>query len=160
VFSVLLNLQGGFTLLVAKLKALLNMQHVGLPSNEPPLFPVEQLPLFVIVKVSLEATNFFQVKKFQFLTTLSVQPRVACSIQRARQLIKIYIVEVVFFDHASGFVSVEFQSSLSSHATLASKVSFEQMCHDYGVMPQKYLSDNGGAFTSKEYSDHLSAFHQ
>jgi hypothetical protein len=72
----------------------------------------------------------------------------------------LYCGGCIFVDHASGFVSIEFQSSLSSHATLASKVSFENMCRDYGVMPQKYLSDNGGAFTSKEFSDHLSAFHQ
>jgi hypothetical protein len=34
------------------------------------------------------------------------------------------------------------------------------MCRDYGVVIHKYMSDNGTAFTSKDYSDHLSAFHQ
>jgi hypothetical protein len=43
----------------------------------------------------------------------------------------LYCGGCIFVDHAGGFVSIEFQSSLSSHATLASKVSFENMCHDY-----------------------------
>lgn len=34
------------------------------------------------------------------------------------------------------------------------------MCADHGVIPQKYLSDNGLAFSSKEFSTHLQKFRQ
>ena len=34
------------------------------------------------------------------------------------------------------------------------------MCHNHGVILQKYLSDNGSAFTSTEYRNHLSTFKQ
>lgn len=66
----------------------------------------------------------------------------------------------IFVDHASGNMHVEFQSSLSSHATLEAKLNFEKVCLDNGVVVSKYMSDNGSAFTSKEFSDHLSEFQQ
>ena len=34
------------------------------------------------------------------------------------------------------------------------------MYHDHGVIQQKYLLDNGSAFTSAEYRNHLSVFNQ
>jgi|AntRauTorckE5430_2_1112549.scaffolds.fasta_scaffold04696_1 hypothetical protein len=34
------------------------------------------------------------------------------------------------------------------------------MCRDHGVIPQKYLTDNATAFTSKEYTAHLNEFRQ
>ena len=66
----------------------------------------------------------------------------------------------IFCDHASGFLHVEFQSSLSSHDTLAAKTSFDSICMDYGVIIQKFMSDNGTAFTSKQFQDHLNEFQQ
>ena len=66
----------------------------------------------------------------------------------------------LFIDHASNFVHVEFQKVLTSHATINSKLSFEDFCRDHGVVASRYLSDNGSAFTSTEYSDHLSTFEQ
>jgi hypothetical protein len=66
----------------------------------------------------------------------------------------------IFCDHASGFLHVEFQSSLSSHDTLAAKSSFDSICMDYGVIIQKFMSDNGTAFTSKQFQDHLNEFQQ
>ena len=66
----------------------------------------------------------------------------------------------IFCDHASNYVHVEFQTVLISHATLGSKLAFEQLCHDHGVYPQRYLSDNGTAFTGKEFSTHLREFRQ
>ena len=66
----------------------------------------------------------------------------------------------IFVDHASNFVHVEFQTVLTSHATLASKVKFENICRDHGVHPQRYLSDNGTAFTGVDFSNHLREFRQ
>lgn len=73
---------------------------------------------------------------------------------------QLYSGGCIFVDHATGYVHVEFQKSLSSHATLESKARFEETCRDFGVIPQKFLSDNGGAFTSKAFSDHLATFNQ
>jgi hypothetical protein len=68
----------------------------------------------------------------------------------------------IFVDHASNYTHVEFLQVLTTHATLAdAKVSFEGHCHDVGVVPTKYLSDNGSAFTSsKEFAHHLNVFQQ
>ena len=66
----------------------------------------------------------------------------------------------IFVDHASGFIHVEFQSSLSSHDTLKAKLEFERICRDVGVVVQTYMSDNGTAFTSRDFSEHLSSYHQ
>ena len=73
---------------------------------------------------------------------------------------KLYSGGCIFVDHASGYVHTEFQNSLSTHATLTAKVSYEQKCRDYGILPQKYTSDNGSAFTSQGFSQHLSDFKQ
>ena len=73
---------------------------------------------------------------------------------------QLYSGGCIFVDHATGYVHVEFQQSLSSHATLESKSKFEEACRDFGVIPQKFLADNGGAFTSKAFSDHLATFNQ
>ncbi|KAI2495349.1 hypothetical protein MHU86_19151 [Fragilaria crotonensis] len=51
----------------------------------------------------------------------------------------------LFIDHASNFVHVEFQKHLNTHETLKAKQNFELMARDSGVIPQSYLSDNGGA---------------
>ena len=66
----------------------------------------------------------------------------------------------IFCDHASGFVHVEFQSSLSSHDTLQAKESFDKLCLNHGVIVQKFMSDNGTAFTSSQFQDHLREFQQ
>ena len=66
----------------------------------------------------------------------------------------------LFVDHASGFVHVEHQVSLTSHETLVSKHKFEAAARDSGVIVQSYLSDNGKAFTDKEYVAELAAFKQ
>ena len=66
----------------------------------------------------------------------------------------------IFVDHASSYVHVEHQPALTTHATLRAKESFERMCADFGVIPQKFLSDNGPAFSSKEFANHLREFKQ
>ena len=66
----------------------------------------------------------------------------------------------LFVDHASSYVHSEFQQVLTSHATIIAKTSFEGMCRDHEVIPQKCLSDNGSAFSSKEFANHLTDFRQ
>ena len=66
----------------------------------------------------------------------------------------------IFVDHATSFVHVEHQTSLTSHDTLQAKEQYEFMCRDYGVLPQQYLSDNAKCFTSQEYTAHLRKFSQ
>ena len=72
----------------------------------------------------------------------------------------LYCGGCIFVDHASGHVHVELQPSLHSHATIEAKEAYEAFCRDLGVVPQKYLSDNGAAFTSSKFKKHLSAFNQ
>ena len=55
---------------------------------------------------------------------------------------------------------VEFQTSLTSHATLNDKDSYEQHCCDIGVISQKHLSDDDSAFTNHGYWNRLSEFNQ
>ena len=71
-----------------------------------------------------------------------------------------FIGGCIFVDHASQYTHVELQSTLSSHETLRAKLAYERHCRDYGVMPQTYMSDNGKAFTSRDFVDHLSKFYQ
>ena len=66
----------------------------------------------------------------------------------------------IFVDHASGYINVQFQSVLTSHATLESKANFESACRDVGVVPMKYIMDNAKYFTSKEFTAHMSEFRQ
>ena len=66
----------------------------------------------------------------------------------------------LFIDQASNFVHVEFQKHLNSHETLKAKQSFELMAMDHGVVPQSYLSDNAGCFTSKEFTERLGTLKQ
>jgi Zinc knuckle/GAG-pre-integrase domain len=61
----------------------------------------------------------------------------------------------IFVDHASGFVHVELQVFLTAAETLKAKQKFEQLCRDYGVIPQSYQADNGTAFTSAAFTQHL-----
>ena len=66
----------------------------------------------------------------------------------------------LFVDHCSSYVHAELQKSLSSHDTLRAKMNFEAICRDSGVTAQTFSSDNGKAFTSREFTEHLSNFFQ
>jgi hypothetical protein len=63
-------------------------------------------------------------------------------------------------DNATGFIHVEFHQHLNTHETLDGIKNFEAMCLDLGVVPTKYTSDSGSAFTSKEFKEHLQTFTQ
>ena len=43
-------------------------------------------------------------------------------------------------------------TNLNTHQTLKANQDFELKCKDAGVIPLKYISDNGTAFTSKSYT--------
>ena len=66
----------------------------------------------------------------------------------------------LFIDHASNYVHIEFQQVLTTHATLQAKVAFEEHSRDHGVVPFKYISDNGTAFTGSSFIAHLKRFAQ
>ena len=71
-----------------------------------------------------------------------------------------YTGGAIYVNMATNLVYVEFQRHLNTHETLAAPAEFEWMCLAAGVIPQEYLSDNGSAFTSKEYMAHLCQFSQ
>jgi hypothetical protein len=71
-----------------------------------------------------------------------------------------FVGGAIFVDHASSYLHVEFQTSLNSHETMQAKQKYELVCRDHGVVPQNYLSDNGSAFTSAEFTSHLKTFEQ
>jgi hypothetical protein len=64
----------------------------------------------------------------------------------------------IFVDHSSGYVHVEFQTTIDTHETLKAKQQFELICRDYGVVPQQYQSDNGKPFKSQGFTESLSTF--
>ena len=66
----------------------------------------------------------------------------------------------IFVDHATGYTHVELQTSLNSHHTLDAKKAFDEVCASMGVVPQKFLSDNGSSFTNASFESHLNEFKQ
>ena len=66
----------------------------------------------------------------------------------------------IFVDHASGYIHIILQAHMNTHETLAAKISFEEMCTQHGVVPLKYLTDNGTAFLSEEFVESLKEFQQ
>jgi hypothetical protein len=73
---------------------------------------------------------------------------------------EMYCGGCIFVDHANGHLHVEFQKHLNTHETLEAKESFELMCHDHGIIPQAYHSDNGSSFMSSGFTARLHEFAQ
>jgi hypothetical protein len=73
---------------------------------------------------------------------------------------EMYCGGCIFVAHATGHLHVEFQKHQNTHETLEAKESFELMCHDHGVIPQAYHSDNGSSFTSSGFTARLCEFAQ
>ena len=90
----------------------------------------------------------------------STKGRLFNSFGKTSALERLYCGGCLFVDHASGFVHVEHQTSLTSHDTMLAKEQFELFCRDHGVLPQKYMSDNATAFTSKSFTEHLKIHRQ
>ena len=66
----------------------------------------------------------------------------------------------LFIDHASSYVHIEPQAHLTTHETLKAKENYELMSRDLGIIVQSFLTDNGSAFTSKEFTSELAKFEQ
>ena len=64
----------------------------------------------------------------------------------------------IFFYHSLNYVHIEDTSSVSSHEALRSKIKFEQMCRNFGVISQQYMTDNVSTFISESFNTHLAAF--
>jgi hypothetical protein len=73
---------------------------------------------------------------------------------------EMYTGGALFIDHASNYVDVQLQTQPNTHETIKSKQAFELHCRDYGVLVQRYISDNGTAFTSADFTAELSRFNQ
>jgi GAG-pre-integrase domain len=73
---------------------------------------------------------------------------------------RMYTGGCIFIDHATSFVHVEHQVSLTTHDTLLAKCKFEEVARDSGVAIQRYQMDNGSAFTSGEFTKEMSTFKQ
>ena len=66
----------------------------------------------------------------------------------------------LFINMASTHIDCIFQAHLYTHETIYAKEKYEMRCQDVGIMPQEYISDNGSAFTSSQYTAHLHDFKQ
>jgi Reverse transcriptase (RNA-dependent DNA polymerase) len=71
-----------------------------------------------------------------------------------------YLGGAIFVDHASKFIWVEHQVGTTSHETLKSKMKFEAILGDFGIIVQDYHTDNSTTFRSEEFTKHLSTFFQ
>ena len=71
-----------------------------------------------------------------------------------------YCGGALFVDMTSGHIDCIFQSYLNMHETIHAKEEYEMRCQDVGIMPQEYISNNGSAFTSSQYTAHLRDFKQ
>lgn len=56
----------------------------------------------------------------------------------------------IYVDHASKFISIQHQTSLSAADTVKGKLSYERDAYTVGVILQQFHTDNG-VFTSKEF---------
>jgi hypothetical protein len=80
--------------------------------------------------------------------------------ERKVRMIGIVVDACIFVDHATRQLHVEFQKHLNTHETLKAKKSFEWMCHDHGIIPWAYHSDNGSLFMSSGFTTRLPEFAQ
>lgn len=88
----------------------------------------------------------------------SIPGRLATSFGRERLEDKL-VGGTVFVDHASGFIFVQNQASLSAPATIRSKHLFERTAMLGGVQILAYKGDNG-IYRSQEFRSDLESLHQ
>ncbi len=60
----------------------------------------------------------------------------------------------IFVDHASGYIHVEHQISLSAADTIRSKRNFERILMNHGVLVRRYRADNG-VFNSADFEEEV-----
>jgi hypothetical protein len=136
---------------------ILSVQLVFMP-NSVVLLNLDTLALSTeIEKVCFGLTIPTKVKKFQSTTS---QKGHLFHTQRKESQHDKFIGGCIFVDQASSFVHIELQSVLTAHATLQGKIAYENFCCEIGVIPTKYLSDNGCQFTSAQYIPHLNSTQQ
>ena len=68
---------------------------------------------------------------------------------------QMYCGGAIFVDQASGYIFIQSQVAFSSEETLQAKLTFERMCLSHGVNVTSYMSDNGAAFSSKEFTNDI-----
>ena len=66
-----------------------------------------------------------------------------------------YFGGCVFIDAATGYIDIQLQSYLSADEKISAVSRFEVNVLDNGIIISQYQSDNGGAFPSKAFKDHL-----
>lgn len=66
----------------------------------------------------------------------------------------------IFVDASTGYVHVELQTALTSHATLLSKHRFEAALKVFGITPKTYRLDAHRSFTSRAFDEDLKALRQ
>ena len=60
-----------------------------------------------------------------------------------------------FVDAALGYIDIQFQSHFTSEETTQAVKQHEAKAHDKGIIAQEHQSDNGTAFTSQAFRQHL-----
>ena len=60
----------------------------------------------------------------------------------------------IFVDHATGYIHVKYQVSLSASETIAAKHAYKQHMHDMGVVVTHYHSNNG-VFAANAFVDEI-----
>ena len=65
-----------------------------------------------------------------------------------------YMGGTLFWDAATGYVSVHHQQGLGAHETIQAKLTFERECLQHGVQVTQYHTDNG-IYSSKEFMKEL-----
>jgi len=60
----------------------------------------------------------------------------------------------IFVDHASGYIHIEHQVSLSAGNTILAKRNFERLLYCHGVLVKSYRADNG-VFSSTDFEEEI-----
>ena len=73
---------------------------------------------------------------------------------KSRSKVNSYCGGCIFVNASTGYMHAKCQQSTSSHYTLEGVNNFEKIAYNNGIIIQEYQSDNGVAFTSKEFRAH------
>ena len=66
----------------------------------------------------------------------------------------------IFADCATSFLHIGLLSNVSGHSTITVKEEFDKMCQNHGVVPQRFISDNGSEFVNSDFQAHLEQLQQ
>ena len=110
-------------------------------------------------KVHSRRTNFSPVSRLWWTILSALQKEWLLESRRKTKDSHINSGGALFINMASGCIDCVFQAHLNMHETIHVKEEYEMRCQDVGIMPQEYISNNGSAFTSRQYTAHLCDFH-